>query len=654
MYSIRAFVGHSFAEGDAVVVNVVLNVLKRIAELHPSFVWEDAAHPEPKGVDAKVLQRFEGKNLFIAICTKKERIVENSALRAPRFQRDKLIGKASDFGWKTSDWIIQEIGVALGRGMTVILLLEEGTRLPGELQANLERIDFRRNESEKCFDSLMGMIAALTPREPVVQTTSADPSANGDQRDIETPAQASDGEPEDTWTRRDYEMALLGAIAAADKEREDRLTARFLSSLSGSSAESGASWAAWGEYCRILFAGGDMSGLLELAKDNPHNVSVAHRLALVYREFGEFGAAAAEFKRAADLAIIDAKQRILFLGEAAVASYKAGSTAHAHEYSDLMRDTFDGSADTEREVLQAERKLAAANSNEKALVGLLERMVELNPADTETRFALAFKYSELEMDRLAAFHYSKIPSFGRSGVAWNNLGVSLDRLGLSISSVAAYREAEGKGESLAMSNIAMKLIEAGFLPEAKEILNKALVVENHHKNVDSGLASAKGAAESEEEKETKIFESAKSVSGFYRAFGHAFVKPLGNRVSGRWNIPSGHVDLVSVGREVTGIGSYELESGLLSSLLTSALGSDMTGTHARYIVEYHATLFGSALVGTVSRRPEGAIPVAPSLLGGSESQPRDCLMWVSDSGDEITILEGNDGESPSIQQLKRT
>jgi Flp pilus assembly protein TadD len=651
MHAIKAFVGHSFAEEDAGVVTAILNILGRIAELHPSFTWEDAAHPEPKGVDAKVLQRFEGKNLFIAICTKRERIVANAALRAPRFQENKLIGNASDFGWKTSDWIIQEIGVALGRGMSVILLLEKGTRAPGELQANLERILFKRAEIANCSNDLMAMIAALSPREAVIQTTASEPSAGEDQSDAVRPGSSADEEPNDTWTRKNYEFALMDSIARPDKEREDKVNARFLASPHGSSPENKAGWEAWGEYCRILFASGDMSKLLQLAKDNPQNTDVANDLALAYQQFEEFDAAAAEFKRAADLAATDAKKRIRFLGEAAVASHKAGNSAQADEYSDLMRRTYEQSGDAERYVLQAERKLAVARSNGKALVGLLERILELNPGDSEARFALAYKYGELEMYRLAGFHYSKIPAFGRSAVAWNNLGVALDRLGLSISSIAAYREAEEKGETLAIANIAAKLVDAGFLPEAEKILKSALAVENHHKNVDSGLASAKSAAESEEKEEAEIFDGAKSVSDFYRAFGRAFVKPLEIGIAGRWNIPYGHVDLVSEGREVTGAGSYEIRGGLLSSFMS--LGNALTGTPERYVVEYHATLFGAALVGTVSRRREGA-PTPPTLLGGDESKPSDCLMWVSDSGDQIIILEENGGPSPNLHTLKRT
>jgi tetratricopeptide (TPR) repeat protein len=651
-HPIKAFVGHSFASEDDEVVRTILKILTRISEVHPSFEWEDAQHPEPKGVDAKVLKRFEGKNLLIAICTRKERVVAPTALRASRLDKDKLVGDADKFGWKASDWIIQEIGVALGRGMKVILLVEEGTRAPGELQANLERIDFVRGQAEKCFDSLLGMIAALTPKDAVPQPAVKQPASGEDEEATAPPAEDGDDEPTDEWTLKDYEMAVMSAVAMSDRKREEMLSARFLACPAAEKPAAKVSWAAWMEYCRIVFADGNLAKLAEIAKENPDNSEAANWLALAYRQFGESGASAGEFKRAADLSA-DPKTSIRLLGEAAVASFKAGNLEQAQIYSDVIREKGRAAGNVESEVLHAERKLATARSDDKALIGLLERSLELNPGDNESRFALAYKYSEIEMEKLAAFHYSKIPRFVRSAATWNNLGVALGHLGLPIASIAAYRESEEKGETLATSNIALKLIDAGFLPEAEKALTAALAVEKHDKNVDSGLASAKTAADSEAEKEGEILQSGKPVSDFYRAFGRAYVQPLSRDISGRWEIPNGHVDLVREGNTVTGLGVYEIKGGFLS-LMSASLGDAMAGTPVRYVVEYRATIYGAALVGTVSRRQEGALPKTASLLDGDAAKPRDCLMWISDSGSEISTLEEAESAHPTFRKLKRT
>ena len=75
MESIKAFVAHSFTAEDDGVVAVILKFLDRLVELHPRFSWTHAEHPEPSLVDAKVLSLISDKNLFIGICTRKERVV---------------------------------------------------------------------------------------------------------------------------------------------------------------------------------------------------------------------------------------------------------------------------------------------------------------------------------------------------------------------------------------------------------------------------------------------------------------------------------------------------------------------------------------------------------------------------------------------------
>src|ERR1039458_5587345 len=98
------------------------------------------------------------KNVFIGICTKKERVIKANSLFAPLFQPNYLKAKAEDFQWKTTDWIIQDIGLAKGRGLELVLLLEDGNREPGGLQGDVEYITFERNAPEKSFSKILEMI----------------------------------------------------------------------------------------------------------------------------------------------------------------------------------------------------------------------------------------------------------------------------------------------------------------------------------------------------------------------------------------------------------------------------------------------------------------------------------------------------------------
>jgi hypothetical protein len=185
--SISAFVAHSFTEDDATVVNAVLNCLTRAAELNPSFSWTHARHPEPISVDEKVLALLEGKNLFIGICTRKERVVSPNALSSCWMSRQKLAVNENALEWKTSDWIIQEIGLAIGRGMDIILLVEEGIRSPGALQGNLESIRLYRDAPERSFDALLAMLATLTPRPTDGAAAAVPPSPSEPEKSTDHP-----------------------------------------------------------------------------------------------------------------------------------------------------------------------------------------------------------------------------------------------------------------------------------------------------------------------------------------------------------------------------------------------------------------------------------------------------------------------------------
>src|SRR5947209_17633132 len=116
MGEIRAFVGHSFLEQDEAVVRQFLKYFDQLSGTNLNFSWEHAERAEPKILAAKVISLLSDKNVFIGICTRKERVVSPAALRATVFPRGSLRARQDQFLWKTSDWIIQEIGLAIGKG----------------------------------------------------------------------------------------------------------------------------------------------------------------------------------------------------------------------------------------------------------------------------------------------------------------------------------------------------------------------------------------------------------------------------------------------------------------------------------------------------------------------------------------------------------
>ena len=651
MKSINAFVGHSFTEDDAAVVNLVLNYLSRVAELNPSFSWTNAKHPEPISVDDKVLALLEGKNLFIGICTRKERVVSSNALSSCWMSRQKLTVNATALEWKTSDWIIQEIGLAIGRGMDIILLVEEGIRSPGALQGNLEYISLNRDAPERSFDALLAMLATLTPR-PTDGAAAAVPPSSSE------PAESTDHPehdwitPKPEWNRGDFEFAMMHCVATKNAQAKEVVDKAFLASKVGASDEDQKEWLAYKEYISIaLGRGGDLSRLETIAAELPDNANVILHLARSYARYEEHGKAAPLYQAAAERTK-SVPSKIELLGQAALCFEKADKKADADRLASQIRTICSDAHEGEMELLLAEKDLAALRKNDDAEIALLERQLELNPTDNETRFSLAYKYSNIGLDSMAAYHYSRIRTPTRSAIAWNNFGVALESLKLPVKAVEAYRNSAGLGETLAMSNLAHRFLNAGFVDEAKQILGEALRVADHHKNVDKALGVISDRVDDEEKQETSVYEKAKPVSEFFRSFGQARIKPLTIGLQGTWKTPTCDVVIQIDGTSVVARGTYEVTAtGLLSAALMGTRTAD--STPVKYFLEYRGDLYGQTVSGTVSRGQVGITKsAATSTLLGAETKPT-FLMWLGDAGTVIYVMERPTPEESRFYQLER-
>ena len=88
----------------------------------------------------------------------------------------------SSVKYKTSDWILQEIGYAVSRDMQIVLLLEVGLRNPGGLQGDIEYIPFVRDAPEKAFTKILEMIQSLQPKSPDIAGSQSVPPETADSK----------------------------------------------------------------------------------------------------------------------------------------------------------------------------------------------------------------------------------------------------------------------------------------------------------------------------------------------------------------------------------------------------------------------------------------------------------------------------------------
>jgi len=637
MAQLKAFVGHSFTEDDATVVGKFLEYLSQIQSLGVSFDWCHARAAEPRELAAKVLSLMQGKNLFIGICTKKEFAVNPASVQRPWFRKKLIYANESEFSAKTSDWIIQEIGFALGRGMSLILLIERGLRPPGVLQGNIEYIEFDRGAPETSYGRLLEMIHALLPS--AVSSELAQPqssSSDEEQKVVDDSPNWSVPKPE--WKKREYEFALFHTIILEDAEGEKRISDAYLASAEGNIQKNKEAWEAYKEFNRLRFGkGGKVNRIEELARTYPENDEIHRYLGKSYEVFKEYGKAATCFQHAANVGA-EPRAKARAIGDAAIAFLKAGQEDDVRNLTVELKQMLQKNDQVGEVVVSALRDLAELQNNSDFDLGLGELLLEMHPDDADVRFDVAYKYSQRDQDELSLFHYVRIPRGERSATALNNLGVQYEHFKLQHNSVIAYRQSEEQKGTLAMSNLANKLISVGYLKEAMEICERALKIEDYHKNVVSAIERIKELPSDEEKKEKELVEKAATYSKFYRRFGEALTKVDLSDDVGMWDGPKCRLRIEIKDGTFIAEGDYEVPSrGLIANALLGIAGTTRSSPTKRSI-RYQGKVSGHAVLCVMRDGEAETTPSASRTLLGTENEI-EALMVITESFSEIKVCE---------------
>lgn len=650
MDNIRAFVGHSFTEDDAAVVRSFLSYFTEVSNIYPSFSWEHAEVAEPSQLKDKIFALLRDKNTFVGICTKKERVVSTTRLKPTWWSTNRLSIKTSEIEWKTSDWIIQEIGLAAGRGMSIILLVETGVRKPGGIQGDIEYITFDRLYPERTHEKFLQMLRALSPTAPIKQLSPSvkTPEAKQiDESDATTDGSDTNKGEEtfgEDWKRADYELALFRAIARDDDRRSGLITAAYLKSSDAAIPSKAASWIAYLESARILLGkGGSLPKLQQVFDQNQNNPEVLFYLGTAYGRFSDQDKAAKLFAQASSLAD-GPEEKAKYLYHSINAFRKAGALAEADKQINNLRSLSQTTAEAEFRLLEALADLAKDTENKELEVATLERKIQINPNDSDTRFSLAFAHDELGNEDIALNQYLILATTGQGEAAWNNLGVAYDSFNMPIKSVQAYRKSEEQGGSLATSNLAQKLIGAGFLDEAKALCDKALTMNDYHKNNALLAARLKDLPSEEDEALRKLRKRMKPKIDFYREAGEA-VSASQPRLGRIWKGPDCNLSLEMHENVVHLTGSFKQQQNLLSLAIMGSSASPVPKTHH---IDIEGKFTGRLIQGTLKRRIADAPP--PTLLSMSDEATK-ILMIVSKDFRTIRIMENPTSETPVFFNL---
>jgi tetratricopeptide (TPR) repeat protein len=653
MTELKAFVGHSFLKEDEEVVRAFLDFFNNVKEMRIGFDWENAKPAEPKTLAEKVKELTIGKNVFIGICTKRECVLEPDKLERVKFRKGTLKARNQDLVWKTSDWLIQEIGLCIGRNMQIILIVEDEMRRPGGLQGDLEYITFNRNFPEKSFGKILEMLTALIPK-AIAQTAPAGSVPKPEKKEKREIEQTLDWlEPKEDWTRRNFEIALFHMIGAEDKEGEQKITSAYLSSPEGQKEENKISWESFHEYIRIVIGKkGSLEKLEDLAQIHPKNSEILGYLAKAFLEYEEHEKAGTKFL-AAGRQEKDGRRKIAWLSDAAIAFARAGNAQNKCLAIEEMKISTRDVGDDEIVVVDTLRQIAEIEKDNEIYLACTERLLDLRPDDNDIRFKIAYKYSEIGRENLALFHYTKIPYRQRSSATWNNIGVANTSLSLNSNAVDAYRKSEELGETLAMSNLANKYIAAGFLREAGEICARATKIENYDKEVGNAISRIKEVIESERGKQEEILKGTKGFREFYRDFGRACSRISPSSQRGTWEGPRFKLEIEIKDGQLTAEGSYEVRS--LASLASAMAGwkeSLQAPAVTRTFIRYDGVLTGLAVKCRVAVEGDQKALSSKTLLTAIP-ELKEALMIVSDDLNEIRVYEKDASETQKFYLLKR-
>lgn len=647
MGEIKAFVGHSFNPQDEAVVRAFTKYFDQVHLTVPEFSWEHAEPAEAEQVPTKVLRYFEGKNAFLAICTRAEWVIAEAGLKSiPIFKGSRLVNVAA-VQWKTSDWIIQEIGFAVARGLKIIIFLEGGVRPPGALQGNIEYIPFNRDRPEQAFGRFLEMVSKLSPGAPTTAATAgSDDSASSDEAKAKEEAEADPAwfEPQTEWTQKDYERALMRADIFKDEGAAKRIHEAFAATKHARAEGVLSEWDAFSDSLKVIHGEeGAFERLQTLAADNPQNPRVLASLGHAYSHYGNHECAAVQFNAAAELAL-SREDKIRWRGNQVHHLVAGGRSDEARKVLASLRELAQADVEAEKAYLRVARDYAKQIKDEELEVAVLERAVELSPDDADLRFSLAYKHSESDRNDLSLAHYLNIDVDRRSAITWNNLGAAYELLAMPAKSIAAYKRAKAEGETLAMSNLANRLMHTGFLDEAQAELDEAVKSPEYSNNVNHSLARFRDIPGDEDKKLSDVSEESRSKTEFYRAVGRAVSKPgFGRPDFAKWEGPDCALTIEFDGDLLLAKGSYARKANALG--LFGGLGVQ----DEKMTIAYSGRTFGRAAFGEVKRSSEKD---QPSYLG-SNQDPLDFQLVLSDDGLTAEVVENPGSRYPRFYTLKR-
>jgi tetratricopeptide (TPR) repeat protein len=645
MKKLQAFIAHSFnEERDGNVIRAFLDYFLSLKDIL-GLEYEHADRVEAKAISQKIRDKMEGKNLFIGIFTAKNHRIEQGNLKT--YLPIINYGKKELFSKGSSDWIIQESGYALAKGMQLLFLVEGGVDVDTALQGDLEFIVFKRDNPSECFKKINEILGSLSieSMDTMSQPTRASaPEIKKSDIDEEQGSEDISETPQAIRRQKIVEAHMSLNRLILDEKDITKAKKRRDEIIEGFKSDDFFTPSYWrGLFCELKLDAGYSEALNELEKmseEYPDDTDLLTALGRIYKKYGQYSKAAEQYlKRSEKEKTMNKK--IESVGKAA--ECYALDKRFDDAYNIILKEYTNTGLDTNSlyELYKKLAEVAKIQENKNLFVTFAEKALEIIPTDYVMRFSLAYLYSEMSNNSNSLVHYEFLREHNPDGAKLNNLGVQYERLDLKGKSIESYNEASEKyGLTLAVANIAYRYINEGFLNVASDILKNARLKEPYHENVDSALARINEIRRSEEESLTKILKSTEPEREFRVKFAEAYALPFEVDVTGKWDSRHGEIPLNMKDKKVYGETEIKFRS-FAKALATAKMGGMGIPTEdSKKSIVINGRINNRAIefelrIKTIS---------SPYVLHGDKEYVYKGLMCVSENAQIIKVMEWEEGK----------
>lgn len=203
---------------------------------------------------------------------------------------------------------------------------------------------------------------------------------------------------------------------------------------------------------------------------------------------------------------------------------------------------------------------------------VLEQALAIHSDNSDLRFEIAYAYGKTEFTDLSILHYRILLRFQPDhDLGLNNIGVEYNKEEMPIMSIESYKKAQEQNNTLASSNLAYKLLDVGFVDEAKAILDEAMNQNKPHENVATALAEIIRRREQEVKKEKEMISIATEKQRLILPFSSCYlVKRANISFGGTWTTEQGiEVVIETLNNQIDAIWEEGGEKYKLNGIITN-------------------------------------------------------------------------------------